>query len=237
MLYESDYDLYRTWWKRARPTTQGYQKCYQAKTPTGDLLQIEHNFHEGLVKIQIEPSSEKGSCFTATIKKGTIIRERDVHNGTSLSLKKKIHPFRIIFSCLPDEDILDAIGGKYEIIKIPLFRKQKESSELPEVSPIKKESFWKKVIQKRKDSTSSGWRKLKERIGDDLKDAVFGFSLCTAIYFHFFDFVIVGWSLAIAGFLFGGIDWLLRKRDPLLTKVLIFFGTGSYFFYTGYTRF
>jgi hypothetical protein len=239
MLYESDYDLYRTWWKRARPVTQGYQKCFQAKTPTGDRLQIEHNFHEGLVKLQIEPATDKGSCYTATIKKGTVIRERDVNNGTSVSLKKKIYPFRIIFSCLPDEDILETIGGNYEIIKIPLFRKKVEDQvELSRIATPQKESFWKRVFSRRSNvSKKSYLQKLKERGLDDLQDSILGLSLCSVLYFHFFDYMILGWSLAVIGFLFGGIDWLFRGRDPLLAKVLIFFVAGTYFFYTGYTRF
>jgi hypothetical protein len=57
MVYESDIDHYRTWWKRSRAVTQGYQKAYKAKTPAGDNLQVEFNFHDGLVKHQVEPFS------------------------------------------------------------------------------------------------------------------------------------------------------------------------------------
>lgn len=243
MLYESDYDLYRTWWKRARPHTQGYQKCYQAKTPQGDLLQVESNFHEGLVKLQLEPADEKGACYTCTIKKGTIIREREVNSGSSASLKKKFLPFKVLFSCLPDEDAIKSVGGSYGIIWIPSFRKKAGnlSVEVPNFSDstLPKPNFWQRVMQSRrtKHQGKSRWQRFKERATDDLQDSALGLSFGAVLYFHFFDFVLLGWVLAVLGVLFGGLDWAFRDREPLITKVLLFFLAGSYFFYTGYTQY
>jgi hypothetical protein len=245
MLYESDYDLYRTWWKRSRPTTQGYQKCYQAKTPAGDFLQVESNFHEGLIKLQLEPADEKGSCYTCTIKKGTIIREREVNSGSSASTKKKFLPFKVVFSCLPDEDTIKSVGGNYGIIWIPSFRKKAESFsvQVPDLSDSSKNrlGLWQSFIQKRRESKASvgktRWQRIKERVADDLQDSALGLSLGGLLYYHYFDFMVLGWVLAVLGILFGGLDWAFRKREPLLAKVLLFFLAGSYFFYTGYTQY
>ncbi len=244
MLYESDYDLYRTWWKRSKPVTQGYQKCYQAKTPQGDFLQVESNFHEGLVKLQLEPAHEKGSCYTCTIKKGIIIREREVNSGASISLKNKFFPFKVLFSCLPDEDTVKSIGGVYGITWIPSFRKKAESFsvEVPDFSQnisYPKSSFWKKLFPNRKAESPkvSNWSQFKKRATEDLQDSALGFSFGAAMYFHFFDFVLLGWVLAVFGVFIGLIDWVLRNREPLTIKVLLFFLVGSYFFYTGYTQY
>jgi len=245
MVYETDIDLYRTWWKRTRAVTQGFQKAYRAKTPAGDHLQVEFNFHDSLVKIQVEPSSEKGSTYTSTIKKGTIIRERDVLHGVSVPLKKKFFPFKTIFSCLPDEDILDTIGGTYDISKVPLFKFRNTPSmdieyETTEEVKEKYVPWFNRFIgslSPKNASQSVYIQKLKERAVDDVNDSILGFSIAAVIYFHFFDFIVLGWSLALFGFLFGGVDWVLRDRDPLMLKILLFLCIGSYFFYTGYTRF
>lgn len=207
---------------------------------------VEYNFHESLVKLQVEPFNENGAIYTSTIKKGMIIRERDVLNGLNFSLKRKFYPYRILFSCLPDEDILESIGGAYEISKVPLFKTRPRiaSQEIPEDIDFLKEEqedpWYKKFIgkiQSPKVSVQSYFKELKERAVDDVNDSVMGFSMAAVLYFHFFDFVVLGWSLAFLGFLFGGVDWLIRNRSPLILKVLLFLSIGSYFFYTGYTRF
>jgi hypothetical protein len=246
MVYESDIDSYRTWWKRTRAVTQGYQKAYKAKTPAGDQLQVEFNFHEGLVKLQVEPSNDKGAAYTSTIKKGTIIRERDVLHGMNFPLKKRFSPFKVLFSCLPDQDILDCVGGVYEISKIPLFRykisdKVDTGYEIESEKELSnREPWFKRFLSKfkrNKESKETYWQELKKRASDDINDSVMGFSMAAVLYFHFFDFIVLGWSLALFGFLFGGVDWIVRDRDPLLAKIILFLSMGSYFFYTGYTRF
>ncbi|MDX1960765.1 MAG: hypothetical protein SFU98_19490 [Leptospiraceae bacterium] len=240
-----DYEFYRSWWKRSRPSSQGYQKCYQAKTPTGDFLQAEFNFHEGLVKIEVKPVSEKGVSFQATIKRGTVIREKDSSGGNSYrnSVKKGISPYHVLFSSLPDSELVDSLIGAYGITKIQPIRKQPGSTR-NELLVETKEAFqnripkWQKVKEflfGKKDIPFK--ERFRERAFDDFHDLVLGLSLASILYFHFFDYVILGSCLASLGFLFGGMDWTLRNRSPLFTKVLLFLFSGSYFFYTGYTRF
>ncbi len=238
MPYNLEYEKFRTWWKRSRPSTQGFRKCYQAKTPSGDILQIEANLHEGLVKLQLEPVTEKGACYSCTIKKGTIIREREVNTGVSIPLKKKFEPFKIIFSALPDEEALKCIGGVYGILWLPhtvsstkdLEVETTNSSEV-KVKPNFLKKFFGKSVNIFSKNNLPTWKEVK----DGLQDSALGFSLGGFLYYHFFDFVLLGWVLAFYGILSGGIDWIFRKRRPQILKVLLFLGFGSYFFYTGYT--
>lgn len=234
MLYESNPDLYRTWWKKARPVTQGYKKCYQAKTPAGDLLQAEFNFHEGLVRLNLDLSD--GSSYSSVIKKGNIIRERDVLHSIHKSVRKKIHPFRMVFASIPDKDLIDAIGGMYEIVPIlPGTGIRKDSSEKiyeeDSVPKKKRVSFRERLRGFLRPKFS------RERVIDELHDAVLGASLGAILYLHYFDYIVVGSGLAFLGIMFGGMDWVIRGRNPLIMKVLIFLSLGSYFFYTGYTEF
>lgn len=238
MLYDSDYEGFRTWWKRSKTPARGYFKSYRAVSPVGDVFVVDYNFHENLVRLSLEPASEKGRAYTATIKKGTIIRERDVFNAANTSLKKKFYPFRNIFSCIPDDDVLNSIGGVYDISKVSLGKKVQEdaSSYIPEAESVvvpTGESFFKRFLGKAKES----YVEFKIRFLDDLYDSILGVSVCLAIYLHFFDYVVLGFSLAFMGVFFGGLDWILRNRTPFYLKVMSFLSFGGYYFYTGFTRF
>ncbi|HMV42533.1 MAG TPA: hypothetical protein PK079_24495 [Leptospiraceae bacterium] len=238
MLYDSDYEGFRTWWKRSKTPARGYFKSYRAVSPIGDVFVVDYNFHENLVRLSLEPASEKGRTYTATIKNGTIIRERDVFNATNTSLKKKFHPFKNVFSCIPDDDVLNSIGGVYDISKVSLGKKAHEeipsdAGELEPYTQVSGESFYKRLLHRAKDSYAD----FKIRFLDDLYDSILGVSVCLAIYLHFFDYVVLGFSLAFMGVFFGGLDWILRNRTPFYLKVMSFLSFGGYYFYTGFTRF
>ena len=239
MLYESDYEGFRAWWKRSKSPARGYFKSYRAVSPIGDVFVVDYNFHENLVRLSLEPASEKGRTYTTTIKKGTIIRERDVFNATNASLKRKFIPFRDVFSCIPDDDVLTSIGGVYDISKVSLGKRTQDDA----LSPISIESesvvsnTGRTYVGRIADRIKASYVELKLRFLDDLYDSILGVSVCLAIYLHFFDYVVLGFSLAFMGILFGGLDWILRNRTPFYLKVMSFLSFGGYYFYTGFTRF
>lgn len=241
MLYDSDYEGFRTWWKRSKSPTRGYFKSYRAVSPTGDVFLVDYNFHENLVRLSLEPASEKGRTYTTTIKKGTIIRERDVFNSVNTSLKRKFYPFKDIFSCIPDDDVLSSIGGVYDISRVSLGKKQQEVGK-PSLGPEEDQETG--TVQRRPSALGrlamairSSYLDFKLRFLDDLYDSILGVSVCVAIYLHFFDYVVLGFSLAFMGIFFGGLDWILRNRTPFYLKVMSFVSFGGYYFYTGFTRF
>lgn len=240
MLYDSDYEGFRTWWKRSAKPARGYFKSYRAVSPVGDVFLVDYNFHENLVRLSLEPASEKGRTYTTTIKNGTIIRERDVLNAVNTSLRKKFYPFRNIFSCIPDDDVLTSIGGVYDISRVSLGKRNQDSSGYVGVeqsqdtmSNPQKRDYITNLSQKLKSSYAD----FRIRFLDDLYDSILGISVCLAIYLHFFDYVVLGFSLAFMGILFGGFDWILRNRTPFYLKVMSFLSFGGYYFYTGFTRF
>ena len=220
MLYDSDYEGFR------------------AVSPIGDVFVVDYNFHENLVRLSLEPASEKGRTYTTTIKKGTIIRERDVFNATNASLKRKFIPFRDVFSCIPDDDVLTSIGGVYDISKVSLGKRAQDApSQVTVESEFLVGNTGKTNFSRIADRVKASYAELKLRFLDDLYDSILGVSVCLAIYLHFFDYVVLGFSLAFMGILFGGFDWILRNRTPFYLKVMSFLSFGGYYFYTGFTRF
>ena len=240
MLYDSDYEGFRTWWKRSKNPARGFFKSYRAVSLVGDVFLVDYNFHENLVRLSLEPASEKGKTYTTTIKKGTIIRERDVFNAVNTSLRKKFYPFRDIFSCIPDDDVLNSIGGVYDISRVSLGKRIQDSTgtvDAGQEQGIGTDSARKTYLSRFADRLRESYTDFKIRFLDDLYDSVLGVSVCVAIYLHFFDYVVLGFSLAFMGILFGGLDWILRNRTPFYLKVMSFLSFGGYYFYTGFTRF
>ena len=249
MLDHTDYKKYKTWWKRSSPST-GFQRSYTAETPLGDIIQADLNFHDKLVKLSLEVSRERGKNYIATVKNGSIIKEKDVTSGRNIPLYNKIYPYKDLISCIPDDDFLEAISGAYDIYK-PVFPEEfsygstdRISTKYDHIFGIRRETFlqkffrkWREERQRIKQERGPLWKRVKRRLPGELHDLVLGAAVSTAFYYHYFDYVILGLVLGSMGIFTGGMDWWLRKRDPLLTKVLLFLTVGSYFFYNGYTRY
>lgn len=241
MEYTSDFKLFRTWWKSSKPITHGYNKSYIAKTPGGDILRVEYNFKEGIVKLSIRNASEKGKEYIAIVKKGTSIREKDISTNSNIPFKKKLLPFRDIFSSIPDDEILKSLGGIYGISIISRGIDQEDKTpdltgEFSVKPSIPGETFFQRLRRVHpKQPKKPLWQRIKERFWGEVHDLAIGASLSIAIYFNYYDYIVLGASIAALGFVFGGLDWIVRNRAPLLSKVVLFLIIGSYFFYTGYT--
>lgn len=233
----SNLELYRKWWKKKRSNLSGFQKCYIAETPNGEKLRADYNSKESLVKLSLELPKKRGS-YSATIKKGVVIREKDDSGRTNVSVRQKFIPYKDIFSSLPNDDLLRTIGGVFDISTVSLGKREVDKANAEEKESIQFESFLDRLLRKRQERIAKYGtvrQRIKRRFWGDFHDAVIGTSLGTCIYYHFFDYFILGLSLISLGVAFGGLDWFLRDRDPLITKTIIFLLIGSYFFYTGYT--
>ncbi len=244
MPNSSNFELYRKWWKKKRSNLSGFQKCYIAEAPNGEKLRADYNFHDSLVILSLELPGKKGS-YSATVKKGVVIREKDDSGRINVSVKNRFIPYKDVFSCLPNDDLLKAVDGVFGISAVSLGRKEidktfDKTGEYSLKESIQFESFFERLARKRQERIAKYGtikQRVKKRFWGDFHDAVIGTSLGSCIYFHFFDYYILGLTLIFLGVAFGGLDWLLRDRKPLITKILIFQIIGTYFFYTGYTYF
>ncbi|WCL48990.1 hypothetical protein [Leptospira sp. GIMC2001] len=254
-------ETYRSWWKKQNSQLPGFTRSVKATTPDGDVLEADFNFHEKLVRISLEIANENGKIYSATIKNGSIIKEKDITSGRNYPISRKVRPFKDIFSCIPDADLLDTIGGAYEISLTPLGKvierrvgrgiyQQEDfagyqsglplSTKYDSIFGIRRESWfqkWKRRRMERRIYRDPFWVRFRRRFWAETHDILLGFGLAYFVYNYWFDYVILGLALGAFGFFSGGMDWALRKRDPLLLKVLSFLSLGSFFFYNGYTRF
>jgi hypothetical protein len=257
----NELETYRSWWRKQNSRIPGFNRSYIAVTPTGDTLEADFNFHEKLVRLSVEVSQENGKNYAATIKNGSIIKEKDITSGRNYPIGRKVRPFREMFSCLPDSDLLESLGGAYEISLTPLGKKverrigrgvyQEDESgygrfDLPAstrydgIFGIQRETWfqrWQRKRWERRINREPFWVRFRRRFWAEIHDLVLGAGLAWVVYNYYYDYVILGSALGAFGFFSGGLDWTFRKRNPLLLKVLSFISLGSYFFYNGYTRF
>ena len=253
MLDIADYEKYRQWWKKQAPGSPGFQRSYSAETPLGDILQVDFNFHESLVKIQLEVSRERGKTYVATVKNGSIIKEKDVTSARNLPLYNKIYPYKDLLSCLPDKDLLESLSGAYDVY-IPDFPKEERekpadfnefvSTKYDHIFGIRRETWLQKYFRRRREEKERIRllrdplrQRIRRRFFGEVSDLILGSAISFLVYNYYFDFILTGLMLGIMGFFTGGLDWWIRKRDPLLTKVMLFILAGSWFFYNGYTRY
>ncbi|MBM9577369.1 hypothetical protein JWG45_09410 [Leptospira sp. 201903070] len=240
-----DYSIFRRWWKKESPPARGYTKSYSATTPTGDILQADLNFHEKKVRITLEIAGENGRIYIATIKDGTVLQEKDLSSGRMVPIYSKLAPFQEIFSCLPDPDLLSTLGGQYGISKSPLGQTEtniprpwETSTRYDHIFGIHhQKTFWQRIFSREREYKEPWIVRVKKRFWSEFQDLLLGACSALGIYYAYTDFYLLGFSLAVFGLLFGGLDWMLRKRNPLFVKVLLFMSLGSYFYYVGYTRY
>lgn len=232
-------------WRKQKPRIPGFVRSYFCETPLGDKLEADFNFHEKLVRLTVEIREEKNRIYSSTIQDGLVLAEKDMTSGRAYPVFRKIWPFREHFSDLPDPDLVIAIGGCYDIF--PLFDpeayrriSERKFSRYDSVFGFKREGFWERFWRERREAKherGSLWQRFKRRFWGDLQDIAVGTLACFAIYHFYYDFVFLGLSLATTGMVAGIMDFIVRKRSILMTKVLSFLSLGSYFFYNGYTRF
>ncbi|GBF50303.1 hypothetical protein LPTSP4_18280 [Leptospira ryugenii] len=239
-------------WRKQKPRTPGFIRSFTMETPLGDVLEAEFNFHERLVRLSAEIKAERGRIYNSTIRNGVVMQEKDMTAGRVYPVFRKIWPFREFFSLLPDKDMLASIGGCYEIYP-PQAENQSErksweekgfgepfSTKYDSIFGIIRETRFQRWRRKRREarlSRGTRWERFKRRFWGDVQDICLGLGLCGVVYYAYYDYVILGFSLASFGMLAGLLDFLVRKRSVLMTKVLSFLSLGSYFFYTGYVYF
>lgn len=241
-------------WRKQKPRTPGFIRAFTMETPLGDVLEAEFNFHERLVRLTVEIKEEKGRMYGATVKNGTVQTEKDITSGRAYPVFRKIWPFREYFSSLPDKDMLVSIGGAYEIY--PPFQAEVSEKTRSSRGPLESALFpstrydsifgiiretrfqrWRRERREAREARGSLWTRFKRRVWGDLQDVCLGVGFGCLVYYVYYDYVVLGLSLGVLGMIAGLLDFLVRKRSVLMTKVLSFLSFGSYFFYNGYVYF
>lgn len=242
---------YRSLWRKSKPTNSGFTRAYQASTPAGNELTAEFDALKKIVVITCTIPEDRNKLYSSRIQNGSVLRERDVTFNKDYPVQKKFESLREFFSSIPDNPLLDSIGGIYGISRITLPNESKDktqSEEIPywvprrfdEVFGIQRETRfqkWRRLRRERKSRELSLFLRIRRRFLGDLTDVSLGLGAGYLTYNLYWDLELLGFVLAFFGIYSGALDWILRRRKILLTKVLSFVLLGSYAFFIGYTQY
>lgn len=229
-LDQSDSNRGPSYWTLKPSETYPFLKSYQTTGSDGCLFRVDFNHGKRLVRVAVETPAPDSQEYYAIMKSGTLIRERESGSETPTELAGVIGPLRHIFSSLPNDRVLQLIGGNYGIDMA--YRPEHHSRvylspALLKDQPAKNPWDWirkKFIIPLWEMRPRRQKAPLKERFLRRVKDDLLDFSVAAAggwtLYNLYYDYCTIGKSVAMFGMFTGVLDWQLRGRNPLALKVL-----------------
>lgn len=221
----------RNMWQVRSSDQEGFTRTYFTSTPAGDELEVDFHFARKMVQIRITLAEEHGRQYTAVIKSGTIIRERDITSRRALDLTSRMYPLREIFGYLPEEMVLRVIDGSYGIPNRPYLDAGERAHRLP--IPLfsgqlsLRDRLKKYLDQKREvEGKLSALQRFVRRIPAEISDLALGSLLLWGFFQDYLTLIEFAGFCGFLGIFLGAVDWLWRQRSPFLPKVILLL-TGS----------
>jgi len=217
-------------WRYIHHRPGPYPELYLYQNENSEWLKVEINRLQRVVKLQYDGAES----FFSVIKNRHIIREKNLQTGESEDLDEKFRKMRMTISSLPDNEVLEIIGGSYGVLT----------------------EFLGKATRREKKNFSSLWDLWKRWLGRVhsffrvtrktfqslfYKPAWYDFLdmgvISVGIWFIFsmnYDILSASFFGIFSAIFTGFVDLILRRRDPYLIKIMIFILPGGYFWYLGY---
>lgn len=218
-------------WKVRPSEVDGYIRNYSMVTPEGDEINVDFNFSREMVRVSVKLDTENGREYFAVIKSGTILQERDVSARRPVDLTAKVREAKKYFKYLPDDTILRAIGGNYELPTTNVFEEYRSSTKQghPGYYPYttEKRGFLKRIrdyLEYRREEERKPrplWIKILRRFPDELFDLSLAGVLTIAYMGHYLNLTEFAGFIGALGIFSGAWDWLWRQRNPFLPRVIL----------------
>ncbi len=230
-------ELQQKYWEISPSKIEGYHHNYYIETLNKDELSVDFNPTREMVRISLSIASEGKKEYITTLKNGIVLQEREGSTRRPVELSSKISRFTEYFYHLNNPSILQAIGGNFNLPKVPkepyspppkLYRKFLHQS----ISPwqaFKKYIHKKRLIEKKKRSFLERFLK---RLPNEIIDICLGSLLFAIGSQGYLSLTELACLSGFYGIFCGALDWLWRQRSPFLPKVFLFIGISIFTFYT-----
>jgi len=227
-------------WKRKKPA-QGYNRAYTAEFPDGTKVNIEYNFVREVVKIEFFPSDDTRH-FYVMIQRGTILQEREFQSNRPVSLFSRLNKYKKYFGYMYDEQVLKTVGGCYEIpleSKHPYATRDFHHLQFKKIIKFKPKLFRERIAEylKQKEQRQNQYRGIKKilyRLPSDIFDGLMILSLFYLFYLGKMSSINFSLTSIFYSVMSGFIDIYWRRRNPLITKALLFSLPGLVIFWFHY---
>lgn len=225
-------------WRYVKSAGSRYPEIFILRTDANDKIMVEVNRSRAMVKISLDRNDRRS--FESHIASGDILRETDLISGSNSDLHDIFAEFSHEISSLPNSEVLRMIGGNYDVMT-RFLGTEEIATENNNGKP--------------RDLVLIG--RIIKRIGSlpfRITNGIKNFFISIIDWPRWWDFVDLGmigalsWSVyqlnfnymqtgifACSGALGSGfIDWLMRRKDPYILKILFLFVPGILFAFMGY---
>ncbi|HOO71862.1 MAG TPA: hypothetical protein PK926_08865 [Spirochaetota bacterium] len=225
-------------WKRRPSEIRGYHRTLYYNADNGDYLRVDYNLKEKRVRLYVEVSDEGGNPYYSVISNGKITAERSVSSGRSYGFADKFQSRADIFSTIPNRDVIKLINRNYKIYAEYSADKARDEEKARELNKIREETrkrYFKPETNPYKDSARKA-RSISFSFSlIDIVDILIGVMLSGSAFLYFqYSFIAMGIIAAFFGIINGFVDMFIRKRSPLIVKVLLFVLSGTVIYVYGY---
>lgn len=217
-------------WRYIHNRPGPYPELYLYQDESVGWIKVEVNRLQKVVKLQVDGNES----YYSVIKRRHILREKNLQTGSDEKLDEKIRPLGITISSLPDNEVLEIIGGNYGILTE--FLGQAKRIVNHDYALIRK--LWKKQLYRVK----SIFHKIRNAIlavlempkWQDLLDTALISTGAWAVFQINYDLLAAASFALTTSIASGFIDMFARKKEPYLLKIFIVFMPGVYLVYLGF---
>lgn len=216
------------YWKRRPSEIRGYQKAYYINDSDGSYIRIDYNLKDKKVRLYMEDSGEGGIAYYSVISNGNIVSEKNLATGRTTSLNHKFSPLAQLVASVPHKDVVSLFGSCYGISES--FKELKDAVKRKKLERTREKYF----VEEKKAPLFGSFSTTKKFSWIDLIDMIVSVG-AFAVIFNVVDgryWEASGAFLALCGVVAGVLDIVVRKREPIFSKILLLLlaGVCSYFY-------
>ncbi|MDH4200534.1 MAG: hypothetical protein OEV66_09160 [Spirochaetia bacterium] len=201
-------------WKYINDRGGEYPEAYFLSVD-GNKIKIELNREKKQVKLFAD--TESGKAIESSITNGVIIEEKNVRTGKPEDLYEEFSALSEHINGVPDSKVIRLIGGNYGVI-----HEYQSFKTIEEFNLLKKlHDLFTNAPQYLFLGFLSLLRSLLDR--PTIADVLDSMAVVTGgylVYLINFNYVFGGAFLAAGALAAGYIDWMVRKRQPYIFKVI-----------------
>jgi len=170
-------------WKKRPSEIRGYQRTFYITSEDGDYIRVDYNLKDKRVRLYVEIEEEGGNAYYSVITDGKITAERSVSTGRSFGFTEKFRERAMIFSTLPNSQVLKLINRNYGIQRGKAVEKEKPQTEKEKLLKETKQRYFKpEFYQAGEDEGRAGGRISKTLGLVDLIDFMIGLLIAGSVF-------------------------------------------------------
>lgn len=221
-------------WKRRPSEIRGYERALYTTLDNGDYIRIDYSNGDQRARLYVEVQDEEGASYYSIISHGKITLERN-SSGRSTRVAEVLKDRAAEFSTIPNEDVLKLINNQYGVRSGSGKNvSEKEKQRQSEIAETRKKYF--RQNEENPYSSDDYADTPQSRIAFiDFFDIATGI-IIGGIFFllNQFSYMAMGASFVFWGILIGLFDIVLRNREPVFSKIILFLGAGTVLYIYGY---